>query len=501
MQLAIVSDLHANRQAWNAVWLDIRAHRADRTLCLGDIVGYGPDPAGVLEEVHQHVDYAILGNHDAAVCGKLDAALFNADAQAAIAWTRGKLNERAAAFLAGLPLTLDAGLFRCAHGDFTAPGAFRYLDTPEQAARSWERVPNQLLLVGHTHQPGLFVIGRSGTPHQLPPQDFELEEGKRYIVNVGSVGQPRDGQALAAYVLFDTATRAVRFRRVPFDIDAYRTALDASGLPKRPSFFLRHDPRASVPPLREMVSFSPPTQESQHTRGAVEIRTVTDLQRRITRWRLLTLALLMLLALAAAGSLLLRHRHARRALRLRDRLWPATLVVPTADDNLVPPFSTAAPPGQTGSGWMITLGHKRRQSLAIVPEPDGVAALELESRGADEPILLDLPPLAVRPGQRIAVDGLFRKSPDFKGTVALRIGLVRYNADGQPQLTDQFMVKEPTTARGDWQQARQTSAPLPAGSEEVRFSLVGRFSGKVRVRDLSLRVRAVEPTERGLLSR
>ena len=126
MRFAIVSDLHSNLQAWNAVLLDIRSQKLDRIICLGDVVGYGPDPAEVLRSVHANVNHLVLGNHDAVVCGKMDETLFNESARQIIDWTRGQLNREARRFLGSLPLSLDAGLFRCAHGDFSEPGAFNH---------------------------------------------------------------------------------------------------------------------------------------------------------------------------------------------------------------------------------------------------------------------------------------------------------------------------------------------------------------------------------------
>ena len=233
MRIAIVSDIHANLQAWNAALLDIRSSGVDHILCLGDIVGYGPNPAEVLESVHANVDYLVLGNHDAAACGKIDARLFNANAQQIIQWTRGRLTRSALRFLETLPLCLEGEFFRCTHGDFSAPGMYQYIAAAEDARASWGAVTEPLLFVGHTHQPALFLLGTSGIPRSVEPQDFALEEDKRFLVNVGSVGQPRDGDPRAAYAVFDAWANEIALRRVPYDHLLTERKIVAGGLPPK----------------------------------------------------------------------------------------------------------------------------------------------------------------------------------------------------------------------------------------------------------------------------
>ena len=145
MRYAIVSDLHANLPAWTAVLLDLRSLDADRIICLGDLVGYGPQPAEVLRSVYAEVNHVVLGNHDAVVCGKLDGSLFNETARQIILWTRDRLNAQALRFLRSLPLSLRGGGFRCAHGDLADPAAFRYVIDPADAAPSWSAVEDRLL--------------------------------------------------------------------------------------------------------------------------------------------------------------------------------------------------------------------------------------------------------------------------------------------------------------------------------------------------------------------
>ena len=182
MKYAIVSDIHANLAAWNAVLLDIRSNGVDCIICLGDMLGYGPRPREVLESLYTSVDHFLLGNHDAAICGKIDPQCFNEPAREIIRWTAAQLGESAKKFLSRLPLCLAGENFRCAHANFDKPAGFHYVFEPQDAVAGWRKVQEPLLFIGHTHQPGIFVIGRSQTPRLIPPEDFMLEEGKRFLV-------------------------------------------------------------------------------------------------------------------------------------------------------------------------------------------------------------------------------------------------------------------------------------------------------------------------------
>ncbi len=300
MKYAVVSDIHANLPAWNAVLLDIRSAGVDAIICLGDMVGYGPHPREVLESLYTNVDHFLLGNHDAAICGKIDPKFFSDPAREIIQWSARQLGEPAKKFLARLPLCLAGDNFRCAHANFDQPADFHYIFEPEDALPGWRKVSEPLLFIGHTHQPGIFVIGRSQTPRLIPPEDFMLEEGKRFLVNVGSVGQPRDGDYRATYCIFDEATGSVFWRKVPFDLDAHRAAMEKAGLPLAAAAFLNAAPTSLQPPLRERVNFSPPAQPVVTMRDTVPVQHLAQLKRRVRRWQGMFLA--MLLAVCAASG-------------------------------------------------------------------------------------------------------------------------------------------------------------------------------------------------------
>ena len=485
MRYAIVSDLHANLQAWKAVLLDIRSSRVDKIICLGDIIGYGPSPAELLQSVHRDVDHLVLGNHDAAVCGKVDESLFNDTAAGIIRWTRGRLNRTAISFLASLPLTLDAGTFRCAHGDFSEPGAFQYVIDPEDALPSWRTVDNQLLFVGHSHDPCIFITGQSGTPHRIPPQDFVMEQEKRYIVNVGSVGQPRDGEARASYCILDTNADAVYHRRIPFDLDAYRDAMESAGLPLEGSFFLQHDPRSAVPPIRKLLNFSPATTTDKHARDAVAVASIEQLRKRVSRWKIAACGVLLCCTAAFGSAGALWARHANRALVLGAEPTAIRLTETPTDASVLAFPAKSVPPNNPIPGWQLLLGNRRAQTAAVEQAADGSHLFVLASDTDTDDIILSSPSIGVRPGMKISLRGLFRKEPGFTGTIACVLSLVR-NTGGEPVHVDQFAVKEPNVPRrGGWLSLRQT-IELPAGAESITLHVRGRFLGQVHISELAL---------------
>ena len=220
MVYAIISDVHANAIALSSVLDDARKCGADKTLCLGDVVGYGPEPEATATAIRTGVNITIAGNHDDAVSGRLDASDFIDQAADAVFRHREALSEENLDWLRKLPYLYIGETFSCVHGDFTSPETFEYVSGESDAAANFRASKVQLMFVGHSHVPGIFVTGTSGRVYSLPPTDFTIEDGKRYIVNPGSVGYPRsDGRICeSTYVLYDDAERTVTFRRLPFTV-------------------------------------------------------------------------------------------------------------------------------------------------------------------------------------------------------------------------------------------------------------------------------------------
>ena len=220
MRYAIISDIHANESALRHVLADASAQGAETVICLGDVVGYGPLPRETLALVRRSAAITLAGNHDDAVSGRQGADDFIDLAGDAVKRHRESLDAGSLAWLQTLSYdcTLEGAI--AAHGDFTDPKAFNYIDDEASATANFAATDAQLMFVGHTHVPGFFLTGQSGKVYRLNPQDFTLEDGKRYIVNPGSVGYPREsnGSCHSSYVLYDTSDRSVCFRLLPFSV-------------------------------------------------------------------------------------------------------------------------------------------------------------------------------------------------------------------------------------------------------------------------------------------
>ncbi|TFH16809.1 MAG: metallophosphoesterase [Lentisphaerales bacterium] len=487
MRYAIISDIHSNLQAWNAVLLDLRSLNVSKIICLGDIVGYGPNPGEVLESVYANVDYLVLGNHDAALCGKLDESLFNESAARLLDWTRTRLDAAAQKFLNKIPLSLKGGAFRCVHGDYASPGYFNYVTDAQQALASWMAVHEPLLFAGHTHVPALFVLGPSGVPRTVDPQDFEMEDSKRYFVNVGSVGHPRDGDTRASYCIFDEETSGLFWRRIPFDIDAYRQALLAAGIPEQTSYFLCHDPRNAVPPVRQITSFSPPRTPDKAARNVADVQDLRVLQQRVRRWKALCIAVACAAAVAGVAIAWQAIRHSKRAIFLHSPQTPARIEATdvTADEQLLGMPAAPSEKGWPVAGWVLSLGNRYRQSIEAQRSEDGVMFLVLRSDTMRDELRVISPHIDAEPGMKLCMQGMFKMPDDFKGDIALTIELSR-EAEGALKVDDQFIRKPPNVRReGGWMLAKQTFV-LPANSRSMRVQLVGKFRGQVEVKDLFL---------------
>ncbi len=485
MQYAIVSDLHANLQAWDATLLDIRNIGVDSIICLGDIIGYGPNPAEVFASAYSNINHFVLGNHDAVVCGKMNSNLFNDKARKLILWTHSQLSSDAIRFLRTLPLTLDGGIFRCSHGEFSKPSAYNYVIDPADAVSSWNSTNNKLLFIGHTHIPGIFLLGHSGTPHLIPPQDFELEEGKRYLINVGSIGQPRDTDTRACYCIYDTDNNSVIWRRIPFDIDAYRNAMIAASLDPKSTWFLKHDPRKEQPPLREILNFSPAQTEADTVQDAIEVQDLSVLQHSRSFWRIFAILILTL-------TLTLGITFAFIFLQYHNRSKNITGLIPTSinaisapkQQNLLKMPNHISSPGQAIDNWTIHLGNKRQQSAQVQNTESGITFL-LKSENSKDEMRLESPPIRIKPKMRICIYGLFRKSDDFKGNISISLSIIKQK-DGKITLLKQFMLKEPISYRkNNWLAAKITD-DIPANSIKAQFKVTGNFSGQIEIRDLKL---------------
>ncbi len=241
MLIAVLSDVHSNLAALEAVLSDARLHGALQTWHLGDLVGYGPQPDDVIERLVEARALNVMGNHDAAAVRMLPTTDFNPYARAAVEWTMKRLAAASVDYLRGLPKVTCEGAFTLVLVTLRDP-LWEYLDTVEAARAQFAAQQTPWSLFGHTHLPMLIQEAPDGRlQSQSPAHDDRLEPGEgRVCMNPGAVGQPRDGDPRAAYALLETEEPAVTFRRVAYDIAATQRLMRERGLPEALAQRLSH---------------------------------------------------------------------------------------------------------------------------------------------------------------------------------------------------------------------------------------------------------------------
>ncbi len=234
MRVAVLSDIHSNLTALDAVLGSLGT--VDAVWQLGDIVGYGPEPDGVVRRLRDVGAVGVKGNHDVAASGRMTLEAFNPDARAAAEWTRARIGGPTRAYLEALPemLVPDDSDFTLVHGSPRDPIS-EYLDSPWAAEESLAVIDTPHCLVGHTHVPVVFRQQvRGGMAVMVVAQESLLQlDDRRVVLNPGSVGQPRDGNPLASYMIIDTEAGHATWRRAAYDIEATQAAMLAAGLPQR----------------------------------------------------------------------------------------------------------------------------------------------------------------------------------------------------------------------------------------------------------------------------
>lgn len=232
MKTLVVSDIHGNREALEAVLAHAGSvDEVGALWCLGDVVGYGPDPAGCIALLREHGALCIQGNHDAGAVGALALDGFNPYAAEALRWTAERLGADERDWLAGLPLTLTEGLATLVHGTPREP-LWDYLLSYGQAVDAWERTVTPLVLVGHSHIQFAAEAGRDLRRGAMDGLALDLLTGVRVVVNPGSVGQPRDNDRRAAYALVDEEAGLLTLHRAWYDVPATQRAMAEAGLPE-----------------------------------------------------------------------------------------------------------------------------------------------------------------------------------------------------------------------------------------------------------------------------
>jgi diadenosine tetraphosphatase ApaH/serine/threonine PP2A family protein phosphatase len=230
---AFISDIHGNLDALEVVLADLAAQGVDRTVCLGDIVGYGPEPNPCVKRVSERCQHTVIGNHDVAALGRMDTLGFNDYARAASDWTMNALDEESRKFLSDLPLELLLDGMRLVHASPLDPDRWTYILSYQEARRQFAAFAEHLCFVGHSHLPVVIEewdgeINALSFPEDIP---LRLHRDRRYLVNVGSVGQPRDRDPRTGYVWYDDSLDAVMLRRLEYPIAAVQKKILDAGLP------------------------------------------------------------------------------------------------------------------------------------------------------------------------------------------------------------------------------------------------------------------------------
>jgi len=245
MKIALVTDLHANREAVETVLAHAASQGAQRYVFLGDFVGYGADPGWVIDRLREHVAagaHAVLGNHDAAVVqGPLPTMI--PEARQVVEWTRARLDAAQLAFLGSLPMSVSEADRLYVHANAFAPADWGYVIGRMEAVRSMQATAARFTFCGHVHDPKLFHLsgtGKVGDFVPSPGMPIPLSVQRQWLVIPGSAGQPRDGNPAACYAIFEPASATLTYHRVPYDVESAAAKIRAAGLPPRLAQRLQH---------------------------------------------------------------------------------------------------------------------------------------------------------------------------------------------------------------------------------------------------------------------
>ena len=497
MLYAIVSDVHANLAAWKVVLTDLTDLKADRIICLGDVVGYGPDPVEVLESVYRHVHVTLMGNHDAVGCGVQNDADFSPRAKQAIRGQRKLLSPAAILWLRKLPFVHAEAGFRCTHGSFEDPKSFHYIIEPRDALASWESCTEQLMFVGHTHMPGIYVIGASGTPHFLPPFDFILEEGKRYIVNPGSVGYPRVGDCRSSYCLYNSETKEIRFRQLPFDTAGYQEAIAKRGWGNdgwleakergRHIMDLREQPafgrREPAPKPRLGESAAPATAEPSLPKTGAILR---QIWKRLHSWIWLTgialglcVAVALILAFWAGRS----DADASFAIEIPPYEMTTMPIYPLTppDKNFLPPWPTVLDAEGRLIGWRYKFEDKTRQRLSTGLRDQRISLLVTHTQRQKvriESALINLAGTELK-AARLRIRIL--KGEAFEGTLRTSVDLYAAQEDGNYALLRRTPFELSRKGKDEAIVEVNRKIPLLKKTSHLRFAFEGDFTGRIEI--------------------
>lgn len=232
MKYAVFGDIHANLEALDTVLAECERQGVEKYLCIGDIVGYNANPTECLEKVRSlPLAGAVMGNHDEQASDDTELIGFNPQAAAAIEWTRQQLSQEQREFLANLRLSIQIGKITIVHATLDSPRRWGYIFDKHSAGASFSYQFSQICFCGHSHVPLAFE--KFGTIMGGKYQQIKVQPGHKYLVNVGSVGQPRDGDWRSAFVIYDTDESLITLNRLEYDIKTTQKKIIDAGLPER----------------------------------------------------------------------------------------------------------------------------------------------------------------------------------------------------------------------------------------------------------------------------
>ena len=232
MKFALISDIHGNLEALTAVLEDIDKQQVDKVHCLGDVVGYGSEPSACLELVNKTCDIKLMGNHEYVVLGLESPDSYTHIARIAAEWTRGKITARDLALMADFEMDRSIDNLYLVHASPFELEQWHYILSPEEAAEAFEWLEGWLCFHGHSHIPLIFSEVHDQPPRERVGHSFFPDSENRYLINIGSVGQPRDNDPRACYVTFDMDEGEVMYHRVKYDIEITQSKMAEAQLPQ-----------------------------------------------------------------------------------------------------------------------------------------------------------------------------------------------------------------------------------------------------------------------------
>ena len=231
MKFIIFSDIHSNLESLQSFCRVTESVLHDKKVCLGDIVGYNADPNPVVEWVRDKTDFALAGNHDYSVLNKTDPNYLNPAAYQASLWTRRNLTNSNRDFLNTLPIEKEEDGIYWVHSSPFEPKKWHYVSTKKSAEKNFNYFDQAICFVGHSHLPGIFEKNKNNKVYSHDTTKEELDPESRYIINVGSLGQPRDGNPDPVFVFYDSVSHIVKFFRFSYDLFSTQQKIIACGLP------------------------------------------------------------------------------------------------------------------------------------------------------------------------------------------------------------------------------------------------------------------------------